>query len=66
MHPSGQAQGGWAILIKQNIHHFQLEGVREDFILATIISLKQSGANLNIALRAREIEKKQVRTCLPN
>ena len=62
-HPSGRAQGGSAILIKQNIQHFQLEEVREDFIQATIISLKQSGANLNIAAAycppAHKIEKKQ-------
>lgn len=47
-HPSERARGDTAILIKQNIQHFQQEEIRELFIQVTIISIQCHGAELNI------------------
>lgn len=47
-HPSERARGGTAILIKQNIQHYLQEEVRQPYIQATIISVQNNGAELNI------------------
>ncbi len=47
--PSGRARGGIAILIKHNIQHFRLEEIREEFIQATVITVRLNGAKLSIA-----------------
>lgn len=47
-HPSERARGGTAILIKQNIQHFQQEEIRELYIEVTIIAIQYNGAELNI------------------
>lgn len=48
-HPSGRARGGSAVLIKNNIKHYQQEDIRESYMQATVISIQYNGANLNIA-----------------
>jgi len=48
LHPSGRARGGTAILIKQNILHFQQEEIREPFMQATIITINHGGAELSL------------------
>lgn len=47
-HPSERARGGTAILIKQNIQHYQQEEIRENNIQATIVAINHNGAELNI------------------
>lgn len=47
-HPSERARGGTAILIKQNIQHYQQEEIREPHIQATVIAVYYNGAELNI------------------
>lgn len=48
LHPSGRARGGTAILIKQNILHFQQEEIKEAFMQATIITINHGGAELSL------------------
>lgn len=48
-HPSERARGGSAVLIKNNIKHYQQEDIRENHIQATVISIQFNGADLDIA-----------------
>lgn len=48
-HPSGKAHGGSAILIKNRIKHFQMEGFSEDYIQATSICLSEWNGNCIIS-----------------
>lgn len=47
-HPSDRARGGTAVIIKQNIYHFQQEEVRHPYIQATIVTVLNNEAELNI------------------
>lgn len=62
-HPSGNARGGTAVLIKQNILHYEQEEIREEYLQLTIITINHNGADLNIAAAycppRHKIERKQ-------
>lgn len=47
-HPSERARGGTAILIKQNIQHYEQEEIKEHHIQVTNIAIQYNGAELNI------------------
>lgn len=47
-HPSERARGGTAVIVKQNIQHFQQEEIREQEIQATIIAIVSNGVEINI------------------
>lgn len=48
-HPSERARGGTAVIIKQNITHYEQNDIRENYIQATIITINHNKAELNIA-----------------
>lgn len=47
-HPSERARGGTALLIKQNIKHFQQKEIKEPYLQATIVTIQHNETELSI------------------
>lgn len=48
-YPSGRAHAATAIIIKNNIEHFQQAEIRREYIQSTIITIKHNRREINIA-----------------
>ena len=48
-HPNGRARGGSAVLIRNNIRHFEHEPIKEEFAQLTAVMVNHKGADLVLA-----------------
>lgn len=48
-HPSGRAHGGTAVIIRQNINHYELEKYQQDYLQATNIAIKDHIGTLTVS-----------------